>query len=53
MPAIPEASYNLDAATLRKLAALADARVLVTFDRQMYAVASALGSLEVLPHPES
>jgi predicted nucleic acid-binding protein len=30
-------------------AALADARALVTYDRQMHAVASALGSLEVLP----
>jgi len=30
-------------------AALADARTLVTYDRQMYAVASALGFFEVLP----
>jgi hypothetical protein len=30
-------------------AALADARTLVTYDRQMHAVASALGSFEVLP----
>jgi len=31
-------------------AALADARTLVTYDRQMHAVASKLGSFEVLPN---
>jgi uncharacterized protein len=31
------------------VAALADARTLITYDRQMHAVASALGSFEVLP----
>ena len=31
------------------VAALADARTLVTYDRQMHAVASTLGSFEVLP----
>jgi hypothetical protein len=31
------------------MAALADARTLVTYDRQMHAVASTLGSFEVLP----
>jgi predicted nucleic acid-binding protein len=32
------------------IAALANARALVTYDRQMHAVAVALGSFEVLPH---
>jgi hypothetical protein len=31
------------------IAALADTRVLVTYDRQMHSVASALGSFEILP----
>jgi uncharacterized protein len=35
------------------IAALADARVLVTFDRQMRAAAVALGSFEILPESES
>jgi hypothetical protein len=31
------------------IAALADARTLITYDRQMQAAAAALGSFEVLP----